>query len=225
MKPQRQQTRARIKHNALVIEAERKREESLWQYKVLKSRVVRHLARNRLFSVLSRPPHSADSFAEQLLQFFRFDMQPRYMPNEKAKLTEGIAGLPARIQNLADEIQHANSSALLNLGMYGSPDWRRLLEQLREYAEWLKRDINGKRALLDKYAEEWRLQADEYLCQLIDFVYQETGGRKFKQVAKLLTEVAYILEAKTDGKDKLFSDKEVTKRYWRHKRSPHRASR
>jgi hypothetical protein len=44
----------------------------------------------------------------------------------------------------------------------------------------------------------------------------------FRELAQLLTDAAAILELRTDegkGEDKSFSDKELTKRYYRHRKN------
>jgi hypothetical protein len=222
-------------------------------YETSKKKLTDHLWRNPAFKILTKQSKegrmqefTAESLAESLLQFFRFDAQPRYLKNEKNRLLEekhlsknltflaDIRGLPGRVRKIAGDIGKANSSKVLNLfvemGHHAAalnheqrPDemtqrmpgrLRELPSLLNEYAAFLEGTIKREVGRLTRFAEEWREQADEVIWNLVEGARRQTGRKMFREIAQLLTDGAATL----DG-DKIFSDKEVAKRYYRHRKN------
>jgi hypothetical protein len=216
------------------------------EHGALKQKFLDELPRNALFHILTEQEITAETLVDSILWFFLFDTQPRHLSSEKdnllSKTWAGVANveeLPRQVRTLAGKIASAINSPLFNLGFVHAkplpetqPDepfpeplpehLRDLPTLLDEWAGFAERTIDRETARLTRSGEQLRDQADEVLCNFVESARRQTGHGMFRELAQLLTDAAAILELRTDegkGEDKIFSDDEVKKRYYRHRKN------
>ena len=66
--------------------------------------------------------------------------------------------------------------------------------ELRACAEWIRKQICDKEALLQHWKKGWSTEGTKALVFLVQTVRGKTGQPRFQQIADLLTEVSRILE-------------------------------